>query len=107
MSATDAPPGVQAERTALAWRRTGLSALAGVAAIARLTYAELGVLAVVCACLGLVLVVSVLRVGRLGLAARHEGDDALRPAVGPGAACLAGVTVLLGLIELAALALRR
>ncbi|WP_369413442.1 DUF202 domain-containing protein [Aeromicrobium duanguangcaii] len=47
--------GVSNERTALAWQRTGLSLVAGSAIILRLTWSDLGVLALVALAIAMVL----------------------------------------------------
>ncbi|MGV8967560.1 MAG: DUF202 domain-containing protein [Cellulomonas sp.] len=52
-------PGLQPERTALAWRRTALALMVGPVVAARLLVPELGAVAVVAAAGGLVLGVSV------------------------------------------------
>ena len=90
--------GMQAERTALAWQRTGLSVAVAAAVLARLTYADLGAWALVAlgACLALC---GWMLVGTR----RHPGHPAeARPVAGWAAATCASVVVL-GLVELAAL----
>ncbi len=95
--------GMQAERTALAWQRTGLSVAVAAAILARLTYGDLGVwallaLAVSLGLCGWVLVESRTRYrGRVGL--REE-----RAGLGGWSAALCASIVVMGLTELAALA---
>ncbi len=94
--------GMQAERTALAWQRTGMSIAVAAAILARLTYGDLGAWAVLAllACLGLcgsVMLESRRRYrGRVGL--RHQ-----RPPVGRWAAAVSGSVVVMGVTELAVL----
>ena len=93
--------GMQAERTTLAWQRTGLSVAVAAAVLARLTYGDLGgwallPLAVCLALCGWVLVDTRRRYRR---AVR---DDA-RPGIGGWAAAVAGSVVVMGVAELAAL----
>lgn len=45
---SDAPPGVQNERTALSWQRTALSLLAATLALARLAYVHVGYVGLAC-----------------------------------------------------------
>jgi hypothetical protein len=98
-------PGLQPERTALAWRRTGLAVAVGAVAGARLLAAELGGAAVVVALLGLAL--AALFLFGSTRRARRTQDALLRDghlASGPGGRLLAVVSIActaLGVIALA------
>ena len=86
-----------AERTALAWHRTGLSVAVAAAVLARLTYDDLGAwaLAALGVCVGLC--------GWMLLGTRGSPEPgAVRPVAGWAAATCASIAVL-GLTELAAL----
>lgn len=87
-------PGAQVERTALAWQRTALSVLAGSLVMARLSFDELGPLALVSLAIALPLSTWVLLRSR----PRHH-----RPATGTPAAALAAAIGLLCVTELVAL----
>ncbi|WP_432476799.1 DUF202 domain-containing protein [Nocardioides sp. GXQ0305] len=94
--------GMQAERTALAWQRTGLSVAVAAAVLARLTYGDLGggALVVLAVCLGLCGWVM------LDTRRRYRGrvrEDAARPGIGGWAAAVAVSVVAMGVAELAAL----
>lgn len=99
-------PGLQPERTALAWQRSALS-LAGVSAVvARLTYGVVGPLAVVVLATGLAHTAVLFATSqrhyrvRLGMPATRA---ALRPwAAGVHSALLSAQVVLLGVCVLAA-----
>ncbi|WP_167305849.1 DUF202 domain-containing protein [Nocardioides euryhalodurans] len=95
--------GTQPERTALAWQRTGLSLALAAAVLARLTWAHLGVWALVSLLASLALCGWVLVESRL----RYRGRVAATPSardVGGWAAALCGTVVLMSVTELAALA---
>lgn len=101
MTAPDA--GLSNERTALAWRRTALAAIAGAAIVARLTFDRLGtisVLALACAVAfaGWILAESY---GRY----QHHAAVRVRPRDRGGRAplFLAAATMTTGMVELAAL----
>lgn len=95
--------GVSNERTALAWQRTALSMLAGAAIMARLTWSDLGLVAVVP--LGGAVVLS----GWVfweshGRYAHHAGTRTRAQARGGRApAALTGAIALMAVTELAAL----
>lgn len=91
-------PGVQAERTVLAWRRTALSAVAAAAAIARLMYGAFGPasLAPLALALAVPLSISVLAIRNLSSRA-----DEVRQGVPFAALSLSALTVALGVSELA------
>ncbi len=99
---TEPAHGMQAERTALAWQRTGLSVAVAAAVLARLTYGDLGgwalvVLAVCLALCGWVL---------LDTRRRYHGRapaGAGRPGIGGWAAAVTASVVVMGVAELAAL----
>lgn len=94
--------GAQPERTALAWQRTGLSLALAAAVLARLTWGQLGVWAIVSLLASLALCGWVLVGSRL----RYRGQVAATPSgrdVGGWAAALCGTVVLMSLTELAAL----
>ena len=93
--------GMQAERTTLAWQRTGLSVAVAAAVLARLTYGALGgwALVALAGCLGLsgwVLVDTRRHYRRIV-------RDAAAPGIGGWAAALAACVVLMGVAELGAL----
>ncbi len=71
-------PGMQQERTTLAWRRTGLALLVGSLTIGRLTLASLGpavvIPTVLTAALALYVLAGTLRQRRLGLEHPDEPD---------------------------------
>ncbi|MEV0678973.1 DUF202 domain-containing protein [Actinosynnema sp. NPDC050436] len=95
--------GAQNERTALAWQRTALAMIAGSAVLARLTVPRVGLAAVVgmgvTAALGIVVLVAARWRYREGRRGRRTG------AVLPAA--VAAGTVVMVLVELAALLLPR
>jgi putative membrane protein len=99
-------PGLQPERTALAWRRTAQSLAVGSLAAGRLLQVRLGGASWLLAVIGVVLALGLL------LAARRRAvvtDRALRAdrdlAGGPGAALPAAVTVVAVLVGVAGLVL--
>ena len=100
---TEPVHGMQPERTALAWQRTALSVAVAAAILARLTYGDLGAWALLALVVSLglccwVLVESRTRYrGRVGLGAGRAG-------LGGWAAALCVCVVVMGLTELAALA---
>lgn len=100
-------PGLQPERTALAWQRTALSSVGAALVVARLTFDTLGVAALFvltyCAAHSMVLI----RAARRDYHARTE-DLPPRPrpprwALGLHSGLLALQFVLLGVLEVAAL----
>jgi len=105
MTARD--PGLQPERTVLAWQRTALSLAVAAAVVARLTAGVLGPLVLV------VLALCLAHSARLFVTSRRSygvrtggGVNPARPpsAVGIHAALLCGQVVLLGFVEVLALA---
>ena len=99
-------PGLQPERTALAWRRTALAVAVGAVAGARLLAPALGAAAVAVALLGLAL--AALFLFGSTRRARRAQDALLRDghlAAGPGGRLLAVVSIActaLGVVALAA-----
>lgn len=79
-------PGLQQERTVLAYRRTGLALVAGVAGVARLTFSTFGVAvtlpAAMAGALAVWVVVATMRRGRLGAVSTH--DDRFDSVLGDG-----------------------
>jgi uncharacterized membrane protein YidH (DUF202 family) len=102
---TEPDRGMQAERTALAWQRTGLSVAVAAAILARLTYGDLGAWALVALVVSLGLCGWVLAESR----SRYRGRVGLRSeraGLGGWAAALCASIVVMGVTELAALAVR-
>jgi uncharacterized membrane protein YidH (DUF202 family) len=95
-------PGLQPERTALAWRRTAQSLAVGSLAAGRLLEAALGGASWLLAVIGVVLALHLLVAARRRVSAI---DRALRAdrAAGPGAALPAAVTVVAVLVGVAGL----
>ena len=98
-------PGLQPERTALAWRRTSLSLVAGSLAGARLLLPALGALAVVLGACG---VLAGLGLGLVAGRRARAVDAALRAdaslVTGPGAGVLAATAAGCLLVGVGALA---
>lgn len=99
-------PGLQPERTALAWRRTALAVLVGSAAGARLLAPQLGPLAVVaglagCAFGGWLYLAAGRRSRRVTAVLLREGHLG----AGPGAAALLVTALLTGVLGVSALVL--
>lgn len=96
--------GVSNERTALAWQRTALALMAGAAIMARLTFGKLGWVGIAVLSLAMLLSAWVF----LESAGRYSHSADIRPRSRPrggrAGAWLAGSTVILAAIELAALA---
>jgi hypothetical protein len=97
-------PGLQPERTALAWRRTGLAVAVGAVAGARVLTPTLGAGALVVAALGLVLAVlfllgSTRRARRAQIALLRDGHLAS----GPGGRLVAAVCIACVAVGVAAL----
>ncbi|MEO7069756.1 MAG: DUF202 domain-containing protein [Nostocoides sp.] len=97
--------GLQAERTALAWQRTGLSLIGAALVMARLAFDSLGALAVVGAATSIALSGAVLH-AKMGHRARRTGvvDGVLGG--GRAAACITASVVLMTTIEAAALIIK-
>lgn len=96
-------PGLQNERTALAWQRTALSLLAGAAAITRLTYAELGNAVLLCAYAALMITGFLFWTSRTHYLHRDRTPAQSRPC-GRNAALTTLVVVILAATELIAIA---
>jgi hypothetical protein len=99
-------PGLQPERTALAWRRTGIAVAVGAAAATRAFLPALGLGAVVIGLLGLCLATllvlgSVRRVRRAEAALLQDGSLV----AGPGGRLIAAVCAACTALGVAALAL--
>lgn len=94
------PPGLQNERTALAWQRTALSLLAGAVALTRFAYEQIGFVGLACL-LAVPLTGAVLL--RSGRRYRHRGVQLDELTVGDGLPGLAlvGAVVLMCLTGLA------
>ncbi|MEW1955464.1 DUF202 domain-containing protein [Terrabacter sp. NPDC080008] len=97
-----ADPGLQPERTALAWRRTALSVTVGSLVALRVLPPELGPIGYAVSVLGLLWGLD------LALAARHRYRDAARMVAAGSGATTAGVAVartavVSGLVGVAAL----
>jgi uncharacterized membrane protein YidH (DUF202 family) len=102
VSAASAPrdPGLQPERTALAWQRTGLALAGASVVVARLTFSTVGILAFVAALSGLAHAVMVFVVQRRLYRMRATGRETAHWPTGVHAALLSGQVVLLGGLEL-------
>lgn len=93
----DVPPGVQPERTALAWRRTALAVAVGALAAGRLLEPVLGPDAWVLTTVGVPAAAAIAVAG--GRRARAWADvldreaEATAPPAGPGGGLLAGVAL--------------
>ena len=98
-----ASPGVQNERTALAWQRTALSLLAGSAIVSRLTIERIGSAALLCVLAALPVTLWILHLSRVRYR-RHTADEQSRSRDGRTPACLALVAVMVSLTELVAIA---
>lgn len=96
-------PGLQNERTALAWQRTALSVMAGAAALARLTVGRLGPVALLGLVVALPLTLWVLVESQGRYRRDAGGQDRPRARSGRAPACLAVTVAVLALIELAAI----
>ncbi len=94
------PPGLQPERTVLAWRRTALSLALAAVVVIRLTMPTQGLVAVTVGGAGLVLaIVTYLAAGRrYRVGRRLAGEDAVLPGVGAPAALLAATMALVGVL---------
>lgn len=97
-------PGLQPERTALAWRRTALALAVGSLAVGRLLQARLGGAAWLLAVVGVALGLGLLLAARRRAAAIDRALRADRDfRAGPGAALPATVTVVAVLVGVAGL----
>jgi uncharacterized membrane protein YidH (DUF202 family) len=97
-------PGLQPERTALAWRRTAQSLAVGSLAAGRLLEAALGGASWLLAVIGVVLALGLLVAARRRTSAIDRALRADRDlAAGPGAALPAAVTVVAVLVGVAGL----
>jgi hypothetical protein len=98
-------PGLQPERTALAWRRTGLAVAVGAIAGARVLFPALGVGALVVGTLGLglaaLLIIGSTRRARLAEACLLRDGDLVS---GPGGRVIAAVCIACTAVGVAALA---
>ena len=94
------PPGLQPERTLLAWRRTALSLGLAAVVVIRLTMPTQGIASVTVGGAGLVLaIVTYLAADRrYRVARRSSGEAAVVPGVGAPAALLAATMLVVGLL---------
>jgi len=93
-------PGLQPERTALAWQRSALTLAGASVIVARLTITTAGFVAVFAAASGLVHAAVLSVEQRRGYQARLSGSAGRRWPIGVHAALLAAQVVLLSAIEL-------
>ena len=103
MSSGPPDPGLQPERTALAWRRTALSVLVVAAGVARVVTPVLGVLALLAAAAGGLQALAVTVLADRRYRAARRGPAGAGPARGAGALVTATATsaAVLGLLSLA------
>ncbi|MCX5046211.1 DUF202 domain-containing protein [Aldersonia sp. NBC_00410] len=103
MTSPSTSPGLQNERTALAWQRTALAVLAGAAVVTRMTLHRLGIFALVGLLVAIPICVWVLVESR----SRYRHDAApqarTRSRGGRSHGALALAIALLAMMELAAL----
>lgn len=97
-------PGLQPERTALAWRRTALAVMVGSVVGARLLATTMGAGVVVLGALGLaagvvLLAATAQRARRAGLSLREHGDLSAGP-TGAALALMAATCALAGAVAL-------
>lgn len=99
----DPDSGAGNERTALAWQRTALGVVAGSAILARLTFARLGLLALVTVAIALPIGLWIFLESRARY--RHDAGIHLRPRSRGGRSpfTLSLATMAIGFTELAAL----
>jgi len=95
---TDIGPGLQNERTSLAWRRTGLSLVVAAGTMAKLTARSWDELAVVWLLVGILAGLAVLLASSVSYRARRANHLARTP--GPAIAVLSATTVLIGLLSM-------
>lgn len=90
-------PGVQLERTALAWRRTSLSIAVGAAFLARMAVEAIGVagLAAALLCAGLAVATAVTGARRYGGAVRRTPDAGRAAALAAAGVCSLGLVLVL------------
>ena len=96
--------GASNERTALAWQRTALALLAGAAIIARLTFDRLGPFALVALAVVMTLSAWVLVESRGRYANEARTQSASRSRGGRAPAALTVATLIIAVVELAAIA---
>lgn len=101
---SSAPPGVQPERTALAWQRTSLALAVGALGAGRLLQPLIGGAAWVLAGLGVLAAASLARAGRRRTSAWSAVVDASPHRPGPGGGIIAAAALAVGLLGAAALA---
>ncbi|MFW6773771.1 DUF202 domain-containing protein [Nocardioides sp. CPCC 205120] len=87
------------ERTALAWQRTALALVVAAAVVGRLSYGDLGVLAVVGALVAALAAVALLASARVLRRPVHRRD-------GTAPLLVSGAVLVLGAVELAAVVTR-
>lgn len=98
------PPGVQPERTALAWQRTSLALAVGALGAGRLLEPLIGGVVWVLAGLGLLAAVQLARSGRRRTSVWSAVVDAAPQRSGPGGGIVAATALGVGLLGAAALA---
>jgi putative membrane protein len=96
-------PGLQPERTALAWRRTALGLASGAAVSARALFPTLGLVAVAVASAGGALAIGLWVWGSRRYRHAYRRPDGEAPAKGPGGAALGAFAVLATAVGVAAL----
>ena len=102
--ATGVPPGVQSERTALAWQRTSLALAVGALGAGRLLEPLIGGVAWVLAGLGVLAAVLLARTGRHRTSAWSAVLDSASHSAGPGGGIVVATALGVGLLGAAALA---
>ncbi len=103
-SLSDRDPGLQPERTALAWQRTALSMAAAAAIVARLTVGRLGVITLIVLAFCLAHAAVLFRNSRRRYDARTGAASHQPRAVGVHGALLGLQVILLAMLELLSIA---